>query len=121
MNDHAHFGNWPMAMLTLFRICTGDAGSAILRDCLQQAPDCDDSNSCEEGCCAQAPRPIIPLFFMSFTVLAQFIMLNVVVAVLMGQLDDENNAAEERLKTEALEEAAALEEAEKAEASIELS
>jgi hypothetical protein len=91
MSDHAHFENWPYAMLTLFRICTGDAGAAILQDCLRQSPACDDSGSCEENCCAQAPRPIVPIFFMSFTVLAQFIMLNVVVAVLMGQLEEENS------------------------------
>jgi len=121
LSDHAHFQNWPYAMLTLFRICTGDAGASILSDAQRSEPQCDADPDCEEHCCAQAPSLIIPLFFMSFTVLAQFIMLNVVVAVLMGQLDEENNAAEAAAMEEARQEAEAVEEAEKAEASIELS
>ena len=38
-------------MLTLFRICTGDAGAAILQDCLREAPLCDTSVDCEHNCC----------------------------------------------------------------------
>jgi len=93
----ANFKSWPLAMLTLFRLCTGDAGAAILLDALRQSPNCDDGNECEKHCCAQAPRPVVPVFFMSFTVLAAFIMLNVVVAVLMGQLEEEQAAMEDEI------------------------
>merc|ERR1719247_1780081 len=81
IDKHANFEHFPIAMLTLFRICTGDNGSGILLDAMRSAPDCDDSKDCKDNCCAQAPGPIVPLYFMTFTVLAQFIMLNVVVAV----------------------------------------
>jgi hypothetical protein len=88
IDKHAHFENWPMAMLTLFRIATGDNGNGILADALRQSPLCDDDEDCESNCCAMAPRPLIPTFFMLFTVMAQFILLNIVVAVLMAQLEE---------------------------------
>jgi len=97
LSDQANFKSWPLAMLTLFRLCTGDAGAAMLLDALRQSPNCDDGNECEKHCCAQAPRPVVPVFFMSFTVLAAFIMLNVVVAVLMGQLEEEQAAMEDEI------------------------
>jgi len=94
IDKHAHFRNWPMAMLTLFRICTGDNGSGILIDALRTSPDCDADEDCTRDCCASAPLPFIvtPLYFMTFTIMAQFIMLNVVVAVLMAQLEEAQEA-----------------------------
>lgn len=88
IDKHAHFENWPMAMLTLFRICTGDNGSGIFLDAMRTAPSCDDSESCVTNCCANTPMVLVPFYFMSFTVLAQFIMLNLVVAVLLAQLEE---------------------------------
>jgi len=116
LGEHANFESWPYAMLTLFRVCTGDAGAAILADCLREAPVCDDSSTCEINCCAQAPRPIVPMFFMSFTVLAQFIMLNVVVAVLMGQLEEENENQEAAILAAAAAEVSAVNRQAKADA-----
>merc|ERR1712166_1395653 len=88
IDKHAHFENWPMAMLLLFRISTGDNGNGILIDAMRQSPLCSDSEDCKENCCAAAPRFLIPIFFILFTVMAQFILLNIVVAVLMAQLEE---------------------------------
>ena len=88
IDKHAHFENWPMALLTLFRISTGDNGNGILADAMRQAPYCSDADDCKSNCCAAAPRPLIPIYFMTFTVFAQFILLNIVVAVLMAQLEE---------------------------------
>jgi len=88
IDKHAHFENWPMGMLTLFRIATGDNGNGILADALRQPPLCSDAEDCESNCCASAPRPIVPVFFILFTIMAQFILLNIVVAVLMAQLEE---------------------------------
>jgi len=95
LDAHANFENWAMAMLTLFRLVTGDAGSAILKDCMRVSPACDDGSTCADdcvgnncNCCAQAPLAVVPIYFITFTVFAQLIMLNVVVAVLMQSLDE---------------------------------
>jgi len=86
LSVHANFENFGQALLTLFRICTGDNGNGILRDAMREAPDCDDSESCEQDCCAS--KILAPVYFVSFTVVAQFVLLNVVVAVLMAQLEE---------------------------------
>lgn len=88
-SELANFENFPMAMLTLFRISTGDNGSGMLKDAQRTSPDCDDDVKCEFNCCSD---PFISaLFFGSFTVIAQFVLLNVVIAVLMAQLEESNN------------------------------
>lgn len=47
----ANFENFPMAMLTLFRISTGDNGSGMLKDAQRTSPDCSDDVKCEWNCC----------------------------------------------------------------------
>ena len=95
IDKHAHFQNWPMAMLTLFRIATGDNGVGMVSDALRQYPLCSAEEDCVDNCCAAAPRPVIPAFFILFTVIAQFILLNIVVAVLMAQLEESSAYAKE--------------------------
>ena len=89
-----------MAMLTLFRICTGDNGSGIFLDTMRTSPNCNSDEACKEHCCANTPMVLVPFYFMSFTVLAQFIMLNLVVAVLMAQLDEAQDALKEEEEQE---------------------
>jgi len=48
---------------------------------------CDDSVTCKENCCAS--QFLTPIYFCSFVLLAQFVMLNLVVAVLMQELENE--------------------------------
>merc|ERR1711988_1013847 len=92
LSIHANFENFGMAMLTLFRISTGDNGNGILKDAMRHPPHCDDSADCIVNCCADTY--IAPLFFMSFTVVAQFVLLNVVVAVLMSELEESQKEQE---------------------------
>lgn len=87
ISEHANFENFFIAMLTLFRIWTGDNGNGILRDAMRTAPDCSDASDCKENCCCTSPIIAIG-YFLSFTVIAQFILLNVVIAVLMAQLEE---------------------------------
>lgn len=47
--------------------------------------DCDDSDTCTRNCCVNSL--ITPIFFVGFVLLAQFILINVVVAVLMKHLE----------------------------------
>jgi hypothetical protein len=88
IDDKATFKNFPMAMLTLFRVCTGDNGNGIMKDAMRT--NCIDDEDCDYGqnCCANAPLPVVtvPLYFVTFYLIAQFILLNVIIAVLMAEL-----------------------------------
>lgn len=69
-SKHANFQNAGMAALTLFRVATGDDWVGIMRD----------------GTRGQHGVVTTVVYFISFVVVAQFILLNVVVAVLMKNL-----------------------------------
>eukprot|EP00058_Branchiostoma_floridae_P010048 XP_002595536.1 hypothetical protein BRAFLDRAFT_64590 [Branchiostoma floridae] len=83
---HANFKNFSMALLTLFRIATGDNWNGIMKDTLRGPPDCDDSENCKANCCVSAI--LAPIYFVSFVLMAQFVLVNVVVAVLMKNMED---------------------------------
>ncbi|XP_066293286.1 voltage-dependent T-type calcium channel subunit alpha-1G-like isoform X2 [Branchiostoma lanceolatum] len=79
-----------MALLTLFRIATGDNWNGIMKDTLRGPPDCDDSEDCKANCCVSAI--LAPIYFVSFVLMAQFVLVNVVVAVLMKNMEDSNRS-----------------------------
>jgi len=84
LSVHTNFERFDIAMLSLFRISTGD-WSAILKDAMRSFPQCDDSSNCKENCCA---NPVLaPAFMITFLLLSTFMLLNVVVAVLMSNLE----------------------------------
>uniref|UniRef100_A0AC34QBU8 Voltage-dependent T-type calcium channel subunit alpha n=1 Tax=Panagrolaimus sp. JU765 TaxID=591449 RepID=A0AC34QBU8_9BILA len=86
LGEHAHFKNFGMAFLTLFRIATGDNWNGIMKDALRD--DCDVSDHCQTNCCVD---PILaPCFFVIFVLISQFVLVNVVVAVLMKHLEESN-------------------------------
>uniref|UniRef100_A0A915C571 Ion transport domain-containing protein n=3 Tax=Parascaris univalens TaxID=6257 RepID=A0A915C571_PARUN len=90
LGEHAHFKNFGMAFLTLFRIATGDNWNGIMKDALRD--DCDPSEHCESNCCVD---PILaPCFFIIFVLISQFVLVNVVVAVLMKHLEESNKREE---------------------------
>uniref|UniRef100_A0A8C4IQV5 Ion transport domain-containing protein n=1 Tax=Dicentrarchus labrax TaxID=13489 RepID=A0A8C4IQV5_DICLA len=84
MSRHATFENFGMAFLTLFQVSTGDNWNGIMkvRRCIQNIF-------------------ISPMYFVSFVLTAQFVLINVVVAVLMKHLDDSNKEAQEEAEMDA--------------------
>ncbi|CAK9290832.1 unnamed protein product [Gordionus sp. m RMFG-2023] len=86
LSEHAHFKDFGMAFLTLFRIATGDNWNGIMKDTLRE--DCDSSSDCLKNCCAS--QILSPIFFVIFVLMAQFVLVNVVVAVLMKHLEESN-------------------------------
>ena len=84
LGEHAHFSNFGMAFLTLFRVATGDNWNGIMKDTLRD--ECDDRADCVRNCCVSAG--IAPMFFVIFVLMAQFVLVNVVVAVLMKHLEE---------------------------------
>ena len=84
LGEHAHFRSFGMAFLTLFRIATGDNWNGIMKDTLRE--ECEDGDDCLQNCCV-SPY-FAPLFFVVFVLMAQFVLVNVVVAVLMKHLEE---------------------------------
>ncbi|XP_039290068.1 voltage-dependent T-type calcium channel subunit alpha-1G isoform X3 [Nilaparvata lugens] len=96
LGEHAHFSNFGMAFLTLFRVATGDNWNGIMKDTLRD--DCDDQADCVRNCCVHAG--IAPIFFVIFVLMAQFVLVNVVVAVLMKHLEESHKQMEDELDME---------------------
>ncbi|XP_071507762.1 uncharacterized protein [Diadema antillarum] len=116
LGRHASFKHFFIAFLTLFRIATGDNWNGIMKDTLRK-DNCDKSSGCQTNCCANPY--LAPMYFFSFVLIAQFVLVNVVVAVLMKHLeeshkleqDDEEDAQiiADQLRQDALDAAAASE------------
>ncbi|CAB1344287.1 unnamed protein product, partial [Coregonus sp. 'balchen'] len=88
-----------MAFLTLFRISTGDNWNGIMKDTLREClPE-------EHSCLTYLPL-VSPVYFVTFVLTAQFVLVNVVVAVLMKHLEESNKEAQEEAEEEAKEEEA---------------
>ncbi|VEN43458.1 unnamed protein product [Callosobruchus maculatus] len=98
LGEHAHFENFGMAFLTLFRVATGDNWNGIMKDTLDDEY-CDPKNDCVKNCCIS---PIIaPIFFVIFVLMAQFVLVNVVVAVLMKHLEESHKNLEDEQEMDA--------------------
>jgi hypothetical protein len=96
LGEHAHFANFGMAFLTLFRVATGDNWNGIMKDTLRD--ECDDTTDCVKNCCVSAV--IAPIFFVIFVLMAQFVLVNVVVAVLMKHLEESHKQMEDDMDIE---------------------
>ncbi|XP_066907873.1 voltage-dependent T-type calcium channel subunit alpha-1G isoform X3 [Halyomorpha halys] len=92
LGEHAHFSNFGMAFLTLFRVATGDNWNGIMKDTLRD--DCDEKPDCVKNCCVSG---IAPIFFVIFVLMAQFVLVNVVVAVLMKHLEESHKQLEDEM------------------------
>ena len=55
-----------------------------MKDTLRE--ECDESDDCLRNCCVN--QYVAPLFFVVFVLMAQFVLVNVVVAVLMKHLEE---------------------------------
>uniref|UniRef100_A0A8K9WZ70 Voltage-dependent T-type calcium channel subunit alpha n=1 Tax=Oncorhynchus mykiss TaxID=8022 RepID=A0A8K9WZ70_ONCMY len=97
LSRHATFQNFGMAFLTLFRVSTGDNWNGIMKDTLR---DCRPE---DRSCLSYLPL-VSPVYFVTFVLTAQFVLVNVVVAVLMKHLEESNKEAQEEAEEEAKEE-----------------
>ncbi|XP_037648280.1 voltage-dependent T-type calcium channel subunit alpha-1H isoform X2 [Sebastes umbrosus] len=87
LSRHATFENFGMAFLTLFRVSTGDNWNGIMKDTLRECHQ-DDRH-----CLSYLPL-VSPIYFVTFVLMAQFVLVNVVVAVLMKHLEEAKEDAE---------------------------
>jgi voltage-dependent calcium channel T type alpha-1G len=68
-----------MSFLTLFRIATGDNWSVIFKGTLIY------NDSCDSALCSSSFAKTF--FFVVYILLAQYVLINVVVAVLLKRID----------------------------------
>ncbi|XP_031416611.1 voltage-dependent T-type calcium channel subunit alpha-1G isoform X4 [Clupea harengus] len=92
LGRYATFKNFGMAFLLLFRVSTGDNWNGVMKDTLR---DCAGDN----GPCYNAV--VSPIYFVSFVLTAQFVLVNVVIAVLMKHLEESNAEAKDEAELEA--------------------
>ncbi|KAJ4945658.1 hypothetical protein JOQ06_023339 [Pogonophryne albipinna] len=85
LHRHANFEHFGMALLTLYQVCTGDNWSAIMKDTLRECRPTDID-------CVTYLSHVSPMFFSSFVVMAQFVLVNLVVAAIMQALEDSNES-----------------------------
>ncbi|XP_071401108.1 voltage-dependent T-type calcium channel subunit alpha-1H-like, partial [Centroberyx affinis] len=94
LSRHATFENFGMAFLTLFRVSTGDNWNGIMKDTLRECRPED------RHCLTYLPL-VSPIYFVTFVLMAQFVLVNVVVAVLMKHLEESNKEAKEDAEMDA--------------------
>uniref|UniRef100_UPI0031384A3C Voltage-dependent T-type calcium channel subunit alpha-1H n=1 Tax=Homo sapiens TaxID=9606 RepID=UPI0031384A3C len=94
LSRHATFSNFGMAFLTLFRVSTGDNWNGIMKDTLREC-------SREDKHCLSYLPALSPVYFVTFVLVAQFVLVNVVVAVLMKHLEESNKEAREDAELDA--------------------
>ncbi|XP_050934345.1 voltage-dependent T-type calcium channel subunit alpha-1H isoform X2 [Lates calcarifer] len=83
LHRHSNFRHFGMALLTLYQVCTGDNWSGIMKDTLRECrPD-------GKGCLRYLSW-VSPIYFTSFVIMAQFVLINLVVAAIMQALEDSN-------------------------------
>lgn len=99
---HANFRNFGVALLTLLRASTGESWNQIMADYATDQPGCTSqpewNDSPQHGCGSAAAYP----YFISFTLLVAFVMLNVFIAVILEGFSDMSEAEEALLSKEQL-------------------
>ena len=130
LSRHATFSNFGMAFLTLFRVSTGDNWNGIMKVAPEPSwgagrpgrragrgwggggrgapqspalPPQDTLRECarEDKHCLTYLPAISPIYFVTFVLVAQFVLVNVVVAVLMKHLEESNKEAREDAELDA--------------------
>jgi len=81
VNRDANFSTFLRSMFTLFRSCTGEAWNGIMHDLMVDEPFCRGS---------ACGRPVVaPIYYLTFIVICTFLFLNVFVAVVVNNFENE--------------------------------
>jgi hypothetical protein len=96
LNDYANFSNFGLSLLTVYRMATGESWNGIMYDCEVNPPDCDPD---VVGIACGAPLVAI-LYFVSFQLIGQFVMLNLFIAVVLENFHTTNEKRETSITPE---------------------
>lgn len=98
INEQTNFETLPVSMQTLFRMSTGEYWSGIMHDAQVQEPLCDASIY---GDCGKTKTASI--FFNAYLSVTGFLLLNVLVAVLLRNLENEADNSKNPINLRTLE------------------
>lgn len=104
-NDPIHFKNLPLAMLSLFRVVTGEDWTDVM---YIQMFGCDNYgyDGSEALCTDPSAYPVFgALFFVSFMLLGAMVILNLFIGVIMGGMDEAKKENDLLLRAERREKA----------------
>jgi hypothetical protein len=79
LTERANFESFGVALLTVFRMSTGESWNGIMADTRIVPPHCDPDKQPFSDC----GTAFAPLYFVSFQLVGQFLMLNLFVAVML--------------------------------------
>ncbi|KAK5598634.1 hypothetical protein CRENBAI_006774 [Crenichthys baileyi] len=93
LHRHTNFENFLVALLTLYKVSTGDNWSGILKDTMR---------GCQLGdsACTSYLTWASPIFFTTFVIIVQFVLVNLVVAAIMQALEDSTKESDQAWKKE---------------------
>lgn len=96
VNENANFDSFGNAMLTLFRMSTGEDWNGIMHHCLKP-PDCipTEYSSCYNY--------VAVVYFVSFIIFGQFIMIQLFIAVILENFEQEFNAENQLVSSSSME------------------
>lgn len=77
LDEHANFDSFFNAVLTLYRMLSGENWNGIMHDCSVQEPYCTKGIDCGSTWA--------PLYFVAFVVLGKFVVLNLFITVILEQ------------------------------------
>ena len=95
LNDHANFDSFGASLETMFRAATGESYNGIMHDLMVQPPYCnpashyeygEDEARSEGGNCGDPA--IAPIFFTSYILVVQFVLLNLLIAIILDQFGE---------------------------------
>ena len=93
LNNKANFRKFYISMITLFRMCTGESWNGLYRDC-SITPENSNCTK-EEGNCGSPFEAF--LYFYSFFIISAMMLLNVFVAVVLKNFEEQIAAANKEL------------------------
>jgi voltage-gated sodium channel len=85
-NDPVHFGALPIAMLTLFRVVTGEDWTDVMYIAMN---GCDGYSYPEGACTASEAMPVFgAIYFVTFMLLGAMIFLNLFIGVILSGMEE---------------------------------
>jgi len=95
-NDPVHFGNLPIAVVSLFRVVTGDGWTDLMYTQMYSCAGFGYGDH-PERCVSPVASPVVgAVFFCSFVLIGAMVILNLFIGVIMNGMDEAKQENEDR-------------------------
>lgn len=99
LNDHANFESFGSSLLLVFRMSTGESWNGVMNEC-RITEDCSDTENTFNDGLGNCGSPIALVYFLSFQLIGQYVMLNLFIAVMLEYYQREQDASDPALTTQ---------------------